>query len=262
VTRPRRVLAFVAAHPDDDVMGAAGLVALHRDDPSFRFVLIHATDGEAGQIGAGLAVSRDSLGSVRRREDLAGWEAVGRQPDRHEWLGLPDGGLATLPEGLLEQRIATILAEERPDVVLTFGPDGITGHPDHIAVGQAATNAFLRLAGDPPGFRRLFHGAYPQSALDRLNDRRVTAGLEAFDPHRVFDPRGVDDEHISCTIDQHAVIPLIVAAFQAHRTQWEPYWSALDEQTWYSAAGANHLVQAWPPRPPSTPLLADPFEGL
>jgi LmbE family N-acetylglucosaminyl deacetylase len=262
VTRPKRVLAFVAAHPDDDVMGAAGLVAIHRDDPSFRFVLIHATDGEAGEIAVSSGVSRTNLGTARRNEDVAGWDAVGRRPDRHEWLGLPDGGLAALPEGLLERRIGSILAAERPDVVLTFGPEGITGHADHIAVGAAATSAFLRLAGEPPGLRRLFHGAFPRSALDRLNHRRVTAGLEAFDPHRVFDPRGVDDERIACTIDQRAVLPLIVAAFQAHRTQWEPYWSALDERTWRSVAGASHLVQAWPPRDPDVEPLTDPFEGL
>jgi hypothetical protein len=127
VTRPERVLAFVAAHPDDDVMGAAGIVALRRDDPSFRFVLIHATDGEAGKIAASSGVSREQLGPVRREEDRAGWDILGRQPDRHEWFGLPDGGLAALPDGLLEQRIASVFAEERPDVVITFGPDGITG---------------------------------------------------------------------------------------------------------------------------------------
>jgi LmbE family N-acetylglucosaminyl deacetylase len=257
------VLAFVAAHPDDDVMGAAGIVALHRDDPSFRFVLIHATDGEAGQISPGSGVSPDRLGAVRRQEDVAGWDAVGRQPDRHEWLELPDGGLATLPAGLLERRIASILDEECPDVVLTFGPDGITGHPDHIAIGRAASSAFLRLAdSDRPGFHRLFHGAYPRTALDRLNERRVADGLEAFDPHRVFDPRGVDDAHIACTVDQRAVVQLIAAAFRAHRTQWEPFWSALDDRTWQSVAGANHLVQAWPFRRSGAPLLADPFEGL
>lgn len=263
VARSRRVLAFVAAHPDDDVMGAAGIVALHRDDPSFRFVLVHATDGEAGEIAPSTGIRRERVGAVRREEDVAGWAAVGRQPDRHEWLGLPDGGLAGLPEGLLERRIAPILAEERPDVVLTFGPDGITGHPDHIAVGSATTRAFLRIAADDgPSLRRLFHGAYPQSALDRLNARRVTAGLEAFDPRRVFDPRGVDDQLIACTIDQRAVLPLIVAAFRAHRTQWEPYWATLDEPAWRAAAGANHLVQVWPPWPAGTPRLADPFEGL
>jgi LmbE family N-acetylglucosaminyl deacetylase len=84
MTRPERVLAFVAAHADDDVMGAAGIVALHRQDPSFRFVLIHATDGEAGEIAPSSEVSRDRLGAARREEDRAGWDAIGRQPDRHD----------------------------------------------------------------------------------------------------------------------------------------------------------------------------------
>jgi hypothetical protein len=56
--RRARVLAFVAAHPDDDVMGAAGIVALRRDDPDLRFVLIHATDGEAGEIAPGSNITR------------------------------------------------------------------------------------------------------------------------------------------------------------------------------------------------------------
>ena len=56
--RPARVLAFVVAHPDDDVMGAAGYMALHRHDPELRFVLIHATDGDAGEIAAGINATR------------------------------------------------------------------------------------------------------------------------------------------------------------------------------------------------------------
>ena len=95
--RAARVIAFVAAHPDDDVMGAAGYVALNRDDPGLRFVLIHATDGDAGEIAPGIQATRETLGSVRRREDESGWRSVGRMPDRHEWFGLPDGGLGDLP---------------------------------------------------------------------------------------------------------------------------------------------------------------------
>jgi LmbE family N-acetylglucosaminyl deacetylase len=257
------VVLFCVAHPDDDVMGAAGWVALHREDPDLRFVLLHATDGEAGEIAPDAGVAPERLGAVRRREDEAGWRVIGRTPDRHEWLGFPDGRLADLPAGLLEAEITCVLAEERPDVVLTFGPDGITGHPDHITVGAATTAAFRRLAAaGGPGLERLYHAAWKQSALDRLNFRRVADGLEPFDPTAVFHPRGVPDEQIACTIDQRPVLPLIRAAFQAHRTQWAPFWSALDDRGWNSAAGESHLVQAWPPRSPGAAVLADPFDGL
>jgi LmbE family N-acetylglucosaminyl deacetylase len=257
------VVLFSVAHPDDDVMGAAGLIALHREDRDLRFVLLHATDGEAGEIAPDAGVDREQLGAVRRREDEAGWRVIGRTPDRHEWFGFPDGRLADLPSGLLEAAIASVLEQERPDAVFTFGPDGITGHPDHITVGAATTAAFTRLADDGgPGFARLYHAAWKQSALDRLNARRIADGLEPFDPTVVFHPRGVPDEHIACTLDQRPVLPLIRAAFQEHRTQWAPYWSSLDDRGWQSAAGESHLVQAWPPRPTGMAVLHDPFEGL
>lgn len=258
----RRVLLYVVAHPDDDVMGAAGLVALHRDDPDLRFVLVHATHGEAGEIAPGSGATRETLGAVRRHEDVAGWRAIGRLPDRHEWLGLPDGGLAALPRGQLESMCAAVLAEERPDVVMTFGPDGITGHPDHIAVGAASSAAFLRFAGDGgSGFRRLFHGAYPQSAFERMNARRAAAGLPRYSG-RVYEPRGVPDSRIACSVDQQTVVPLVTAAFREHRSQWAAPWSGSSERDWVSSAGMSHFVQAWPPRPPAAPLLGDPFEGL
>ncbi|MEJ2854337.1 MULTISPECIES: PIG-L deacetylase family protein [unclassified Saccharothrix] len=89
--------AYVVAHPDDDAYGAAGTVALHARDPDFRFVLVHATDGEAGDIREGFPATWETLGAVRRAECAAAWRAVGRVPDRHEWLGFPDGGLADVP---------------------------------------------------------------------------------------------------------------------------------------------------------------------
>src|SRR3712207_3561357 len=103
------VVAVVVAHPDDDVMAAAGFIALHGDDDDLRFVLVHATDGEAGEIAEGVDATPETLGSLRRQEANDGWAQVGRLPDRHEWLGFPDGGLADLAPGLLEERITTIL---------------------------------------------------------------------------------------------------------------------------------------------------------
>ncbi|WP_083442090.1 PIG-L family deacetylase [Nitriliruptor alkaliphilus] len=262
MTRPARVLAFVAAHPDDDVMGAVGLVALHRDDPELRFVLIHATDGAAGQIAPGSGATPETLGHVRRDETRRAWELV-RPPDRHEWLGYDDGALDRVPVGELAGSVGRILAEERPDVVLTFGPDGISGHPDHIAIGAATTDAFHALRDTPgPGFRRLFHGAFPRSALDRVNELRVAQGHTPFDPTRVYEPRGVPDELIACTIDQRAVALTVRDAFRQHRTQWAPPWTDNDDADWIRDAGRSHLVQAWPPWGEGTPCIHDPFEGL
>jgi LmbE family N-acetylglucosaminyl deacetylase len=261
--RPARIVAFVVAHPDDDVMGAAGYMALHRYDPELRFVLIHATDGDAGEIAAGIDATRQTLGAVRRREDESGWRAVGRIPDRHEWFGLSDGGLADLPAGELESLIVEVFEEERPDIVMTFGPDGITGHPDHVAVGAAASVAFRRFVGRPgPGFHRLFYGAYPQSALDRMNTRRLSEGRVPFDPTKVYQPRGVPDEAIACSVDLRAEVPAVTAAFREHRSQWVAPWSEHSERDWVSSAGAMHLVQAWPTRDPGVKRLSDPFEGL
>ena len=125
----QRTLAAVVAHPDDDAYGIAGVVALHADDPGFRFVLVHATDGELGSIAEGSGATRETLGAVRRSEDRRAWEALGRPPSRHEWFGYPDGGLADIRFDELVERIAGIFEDERPDVVLTFGQMGSPGTP-------------------------------------------------------------------------------------------------------------------------------------
>lgn len=164
--RPSRVLAFVAAHPDDDVLGAVAIVAKHRGDPTLRFVLVHATDGEAGQIAPGSG-RRGKRGAVRREEDRSGWRVVGRVPDRHEWLGFPDGALADLPVGLLAGRVAEVFAEERPDVAAGRRPHDPTrlydmrGVPDHeitfrMDVREQAPlvepcSASIAPSGHPPG---------------------------------------------------------------------------------------------------------------
>ena len=113
--------AMVVAHPDDDAYGAAGTVALHADDPGFRFILIHATDGGAGDIRPGFPATRESLGRVRMQEDEDAWRAVGRSPDRHAWLGLADGEVEKVPLDQLADAIGAILDEEQPTVVETFG---------------------------------------------------------------------------------------------------------------------------------------------
>ena len=255
-------LAVVVAHPDDDTFGCSGTVALHAADPSFRFVLIHATRGEAGQIAEGSGATRETLGAVRQEEDRRSWVALGREPDRHEWLGYPDGGVADAAFDRLVDRVAAILAEERPDVVITFGADGITAHTDHITVGRAATEAFHRCRGErPAGFRRLLHQAIAASEIDVWNERLIAAGEEPMDPTQVYNPRGVPDETIGVVVDCAAVVDRKLAALREHRTQAADV-DAFGEADMREALARETHVIAWPEREGGSAPLGDVFEGL
>ena len=260
---PPLTFAVAVAHPDDDAYGVSSIVAMHGDDPGFRFVLIHATDGEAGSIAEGSGATPETLGAVRREEDRRAWVALGRVPDRHEWFGYPDGGLADVDHDELVGRITDIFAEERPDVVTSFGPDGITGHPDHIAISNATTEAFHRFAGDGgPGFRRLTYGVIRQSMVDRWNEARIRRGHEPWDPDTVFHIRGVPDETIGISMDTASVAHRVRAAMKEHRTQWSdmnPEW--IPEDALLRNVSLETQVIAWPPRE-SNKILSDVFEDL
>lgn len=259
-----RTLVCVFAHPDDDAYGAAGSVALHADEDDFRFVLIHATRGELGEIPEGFPATRETLGAVRQGEDEAAWRAHGRVPDRHEWLGLPDGGLADLPFDGVVDAVAAILAEEQPTVVVTFGPDGIFGHPDHITIGAATDAAFLRLQPDHPhAFRRLVHGAVPQGVFERWNQQRAELGLWTFDPTQTYHMRGIPDEEIAITVDVSAVTGRIVAGLREHKSQLHVMSDDPDNsEQWERRLRREWYAIHWPPREPGAPMLTDLFEGL
>jgi len=257
-----RTLAAVVAHPDDDTFGISGTVALHADDPDFRFVLIHATSGEAGAIADPSLATRETLGPVREEEDRRSWAVLGREPDRHEWLRYPDGGVADVPIEELVGRIVAVLREERPDVVSTFGPDGITGHPDHIRVGEAASAAFHRLRADGDGgFRRLLHDAIPMSRIEAWNERLVADGHEPIDQTQLYQPHGVPDAAIGLEVDTSPVAERVVAALREHRTQARDV-EEMTEDELMAFASSEHAVVAWPERPPGGPVLGDVFEGL
>lgn len=262
--RSRLTFAVVVAHPDDDAFSWAGTVALHASDRDFRFVLVHATDGAAGDIRAGFPATRETLGEVRRAECAAAWRAVGRLPDRHEWLGLPDGAVDRVPLEHLTDRIAEVLDAEAPDVVATFGPDGITAHPDHIAVGAATDAAFARLtAVGRPGFRRLLHHVIPRSVFDRWQRQRAAMDLPVFDPSRTYHGRGVPDEEVDVTVDCRAVSHLVVAGILQHRSQLHVMADdPVDVHRLRRIVGREWASVAWPPRPVGAPMLTDVGEGL
>lgn len=253
---------FVAAHPDDDLFGIGCSMVLHASDPDLRFVLIHATDGEAGDIAPASGVTPDQLGEARRLETGESWKVIGHTPDRHEWLGFPDGNLEGVDREALSEPIRAVMEEERPDVVCTFGPNGITGHPDHIVLSHITTELFEAMAGDGgPGLHRLLYSVIPQSWIDSWNAARELAGLWTWDPEQPFHLRGVPDETVGVDVDTHSTVDTMMEAIRRHRTQWVYDDPAAEQELARSLVG-EHWVIAWPPRPPGGPVLTDIFEGL
>ena len=187
--------------------------------------------------------TRETLGAVREEEDRRSWVTLGRTPDRHEWLRYPDHGLADVPFDELVERVAAILREERPDVVITFGADGITGHPDHITIGGPRRRRSTRSGPKgSDGFRRLIHVALPQSMLDTWNEQLIAQGREPMDPTQLYQPRGVPDASIGFSVDTSSVAQRIVAALEEHRTQASDFDSLLSDEERLEAAARAHGI--------------------
>ena len=83
-----RTLGLCFAHPDDETYGSFGTVALHAADPELRLVVLHATDGGAGEVAPGVEVGPEGLGALRRVEDERAWQAVGRVRRRGSGYGM------------------------------------------------------------------------------------------------------------------------------------------------------------------------------
>jgi len=253
-----RRVAVVFAHPDDDTYGVSAALATHAADVDVTAII--TTSGEAGLIAEDSGATRETLGAVREDEDRAAWRALGLEPALH-FLRYPDGGVADVPREQLVATYLAILQPARPDVVITFGPDGVTGHEDHIAVGAAATAAFhAARAADPAAFRRLLHGALMRSQIDRFNELLRERGLETIDETEPFQPRGTPDERFGVVVDGSSLFERKLAALREHRTQAELQDLPMD--LWPELLGTEAFIIAWPEREPGAPILRDVFAGL
>jgi LmbE family N-acetylglucosaminyl deacetylase len=196
------------AHPDDEAYLSGGLMAMARDAGA-RVVCVTATRGELGTPDP-QRWPPDRLAAERAAELARCLAILG--VTEHHWLGYRDGACATVPEAAAADRLCGIVADVRPDTVLTFGPDGNTGHPDHRAVSRWAAAAFDRAA--KPGARLL------QSAVGERWARQWRAVNEAFDVFVDGYPVTVPDEALDLDVAlDPAILARKVRALRAQRTQ-------------------------------------------
>ena len=165
-----RTLVAVFAHGDDEV--PIGPVLAKYSGEGVQVYLIIATDGAQG--GANTSIPRGpELARVRGEEALCSTKALGLQPPI--LLGFPDGALGSYsadPSLLyrLTQRVQEELQRLKPDAIVTWGPDGGTGHPDHRLVSSIVTQ--LARAGAPGVPERLFYANIPADGFQVVNPSR------------------------------------------------------------------------------------------
>jgi LmbE family N-acetylglucosaminyl deacetylase len=223
----------VWAHPDDEAYLSGGLMALARDAGS-HVVCVTATRGEHGTPDP-VAWPPERLAAERTVELARCLDELGVR--EHHWLGLADGGCATADAGPVVERLCRLIAEVRPRTVLTFGPDGITGHPDHQAVSRWTTAAF-DLAADP-GARLLYAAVSDRHARrwERFH-REAEVYLEGYPVTVPLDELALDLVLDRETLDRK------VAALRAQRTQTDGIVALLGPDRYRAWVDEEAFVEA------------------
>ena len=207
-----RSLLAVFAHPDDESLASGGLLAWCTARGA-RVSLLCASRGEAGSGGGHLADTRS-----RELRDAAGALGLTDVVLLHH----PDGMLPWLDAGVLASDVHETITAARPDVVVTFGEDGLYWHPDHIAVYEATRAAVTALGSDAPA---LFYVTMPPGQMQAVlaaASPRLGAGARR-------DLLGIEDAAAFGAAAQPPTLVLHTGAFavrklaalRCHRTQVE-----------------------------------------
>jgi LmbE family N-acetylglucosaminyl deacetylase len=166
----------VWAHPDDETYLSGALLAALRDRDE-RVVCVTATRGEAADPDA-TDQQRSALAALRTRELEAAAAVLGIE--EHVWLDLPDGGCADVDPGPVVTRLVGLADDMGARTILTFGPDGVTGHPDHRTVSAWVSAAAPVMRTRP----RVLHAAFTPEEMEEYRDLN-----DSFDIYTFGQPR-------------------------------------------------------------------------
>ncbi|MBN2149436.1 MAG: PIG-L family deacetylase [Anaerolineales bacterium] len=223
MTEETSTLLAIFAHPDDETFRPGGTLALLARS-KVKVHVLTLTHGEAGSCGEPALCTPDDLSGVREHELRCACAALGIEPPH--LLSYPDGGLTDADPERVEADILAVACQVHPQVLLSFGPDGLSGHPDHIAVGQWAAKAYSRVED----IAALYTVAVSQSLVTQMGINQL---------------RPVRDEMITLTVDVSPVWEMKQAAMRCHATQWSssPMLSAPSERQ-RLFFGQEHFVRS------------------
>jgi LmbE family N-acetylglucosaminyl deacetylase len=239
---PPLTLMAVHAHPDDECIGTGGVLARYSAE-GVRTVLVTCTDGGCGD-GAGGSKPGDprhdraAVVAARRGELERSCEALG--VTHLERLGYPDSGMMGWPQNdqagsfwgtpvaEAAERLAELFRRYEPQVVVTYDPNGMYGHPDHIQAHRI-TVAADRLTGIPA---KLYYAVMPRSAMVDMGRRLRELGIELprdeedevmseTDPGEGIPEWATPDEEVTTVVDVSGYTEAKFASLHCHESQFE-----------------------------------------
>lgn len=246
----RRLLAILA-HPDDESLGFGGTFAKYAAEGAETF-LITATRGQRGRYG--------------RAEQSPGWDVVGQAReaelrDASRVLGIRqlhildylDGDLDQAPPRKIVHELSHLIREIRPQVVMTFGPDGVYGHPDHIAISHFTGAALIEAAhaGEgssplpPHAVSKLYWFAWSHDKFDFYQSvfKKLTSKVDGCERQALATP----DWMINARLDTGKYWPTCWEAIRCHQTQIAIYESldALSEKDQVRLWGTQYFCRVF-----------------
>jgi LmbE family N-acetylglucosaminyl deacetylase len=260
----------VLAHPDDESLGTGGALAKSAADGVATYLLT-ATRGERGRFGDSQeSPGPEIVGKVREAELLEAAKELGLREVR--FLDYPDGALDKVDTAEAIQRIAGHLRRVKPQVVITFGPDGAYGHPDHIAISQLTTAAIVCAAdplfglqpaiGEPHRVNKLYFIAWSPKKWTAYETalRKLVFKVDGGERQAVPWP----DWAITTVLDTSRVWPAVWRAVSCHKTQMTIYrkLAELSEELQRSLWGTQEFYRVFSSVNGGRAQESDLFEGL
>jgi LmbE family N-acetylglucosaminyl deacetylase len=277
----RRLLA-VMAHPDDESFGTGGTLA-HYAKQGAAVSLICATRGEAGSLPADMADFKGDIAALREHELRCASEILGLKDvfflDYRD-SGMPGAGDNQHPDALIAQpqaevsrKIALLMREIKPQVVITFDPIGGYRHPDHIAVHEATVDAFY-LAGNPDTLPGPPPAYQPQKLYYYTFSKRMVKFLLRLMPIFGINPRrfgrnndidllalAEDEFPIHAKISYREVVSLKEKASACHHSQQDPAARGFLRYLDRMVGGKETFMRGYPPAEDGL-RESDLFEGV
>jgi LmbE family N-acetylglucosaminyl deacetylase len=261
-------LMAVLAHPDDESLGFGGTLARYSAEEVETY-LVTATRGERGRFfSADRKTEPAEVGRVREAELRAAAAVLGVR--EVFILGYPDGAVDQIDATTAIAAIVRHIRRVRPHVVVTFGPDGAYGHPDHIAISQFTTAAIVCASdagydvsgGAAHRVAKLYNMAWRNDKWEAYQAafRKLTSMVDGVT--RQANPW--PDWAVTTEVDTAACWPVVWKAVCCHQTQMSMYerLGQLSEQQQRALWGSQEFYRVHSAVNGGRKLENDLFEGL